>query len=366
MRRASLILPALLLAACAGEGEITFDADGGDGSPRPAFRAGKADGATASPESEREEGASVIATDGAHDVQLPPAAVRAGRTLARIGIGDGDGQVGLVAPSAEDDAGDGEAPRSIGVDGLGRVFLLDTANDRVVRLSVAGGVEARFPLEPGLFGLDLGVGEDGSFAVLALREGGFHEVTLFDPTGTRVAAADVAEAITPVTAIFVDGEEKTVLVEHDELRVHTVIGAGAPVSQVEQANVTLFGAPALGGSLGGAIVGDHTAIVRRYDADGVVDVEATVQADRPVLAMPLLRGLPDGRLVAVLLLQGEDGAPLYYAVRFTQQLAVDRAVAIAPSVMFGLNRDLAVSPSGKLYQLKVSPRGVEVAVHFAD
>lgn len=365
MRRASMILPALLLAACAGEGEITFDESGDGGSPRPAFRAGKADGATTAPETEREEGPAVITTEGAHDVQLPPAAARAGTTLARIGIGDGDGQVGLVAPTAEDDAGDGEAPRAIGVDGFGRVFLLDTVNDRVVRLSAAGGIEARFPLEAGLFGLELGVSEDGSFAVLALREG-FHEVTLFDAAGTRVASALVAEAITPVTALFVDGEAKTVLVEHDELRVHTVIGAGEPISQVEQATVTSWGAPTLGGSLGGAIIGDHTAIVRRYDADGVVEVEATVQADRPVLSMPLLRGLPDGRIVAVLLLQGEDGAPLYYAVRLTQQLAVDRAVAITPAVMYGLSRDLAVSPSGKLYQLKVSPRGVEVAVHFAD
>ncbi len=365
MRRTSMILPALLLAACVGEGEITFEGADGDGGARPAFRAGKADAASATPDTEREEGPSVITTDGAHDLQLPPALARAGRTVARIGVGGGDAQLGVLAPTAEDDAGDGEGPRAIGVDGLGRVFLLDTANDRVVRLSASGVIEARFPLEAGSWGIDLGVGEDGSFAVLALRES-FHELTLFDAAGLRVASTNVADAITPVTAIFVDGEEKTVLVEHDELRVHTVIGAGAPLSQIDQATVTLYGAPTLGGSLGAAIVGDHTAIVRRYDADGVVEVEATIQADRPVLSMPLLRGLPDGRIIAVLLLQSETGAPLYYAVRLTQELAFDRAVAFTPAVLFGLSRDLAVSPDGKLFQLKVTGQSVEVAVHFAD
>ncbi len=365
MRRSTILVP-FLLAACSEPAGLSLSSGGGAGLDDAGGGAGtrRASGDAKADDAAEPAGPEAIATAGAASVELPAAALSAGKLLATFGAGSGEGQLGFFEPGPGDDtgdAGDDEGPAAIGVDGEGRVYLLDAVNDRVLRLDAAtGAVTGTFPTEQGLVPLDLGVAADGSFAVV-YANGGAQELVLTSPQGTRVAVAALDDALTPVTQLFV--EPGRVVIEHDELRCYPVVQGGRAVPVAEQRAGELPGAPTGAGSANGALVGDHTAIVRLFDPEGFLLREATIQGDARILSMPVLRPIADGGLVVVLLREAGEGAT-YHAARFSPELEVEATASFAPALSRGLSRDLAVAPDGTLYQLLLDDAGASVAVHL--
>lgn len=111
------------------------------------------------------------------------------RTSTLLEWGRGPKRIG----KAHGDEGHGETSLRLAVDAQGSAYLLDGANDRVVRLLADGGAsDVRLPVKDPL---DVAVTKEGGLALLS-REGRDGRVTLTDangrPVGTLALPEDVA------------------------------------------------------------------------------------------------------------------------------------------------------------------------------
>ncbi|MRG90691.1 hypothetical protein [Polyangium spumosum] len=124
-----------------------------------------------------------------------------------------------------------EAPMSVGLDGKGRMYVLDQVNGRVVRVGADGKPETEIPLKQQDAAQDMAVTEDGKVAVLDRFNS--KSIVMYDENGSVLGEVPLEgeglDELGHVTGVFVDGEGVFVEKEHGPLlRIGTTSGQASP------------------------------------------------------------------------------------------------------------------------------------------
>lgn len=140
-------------------------------------------------------------------------AVGTATVVARMGFGDGPGDVGL--------AGDGDAvgARSFAVDDRERIFVLDPLNARVLRFDA--GVPAHAYTLPDTEFDDIAVAGD---RLVVLARTGERKVLLVDTNTGETATLPVSEAVPDVYRVFIAGADVVVECPGPEGRTYHTVG----------------------------------------------------------------------------------------------------------------------------------------------
>ncbi|MEW6724262.1 MAG: hypothetical protein AB1331_04980 [Bacillota bacterium] len=120
-------------------------------------------------------------------------------TLAALPWGSGPGQVGMLAATGLD-----YGPKSLALAADGRIFLADTANDRIVILSADGEWQGSLDLTGEVGSLvhidDLAVGSDGT---LYLLDNGTGRLLIYDPASSSMKRVELGEGRIHLTGTHV-------------------------------------------------------------------------------------------------------------------------------------------------------------------
>ncbi|MBA4371093.1 MAG: hypothetical protein C0418_05910, partial [Coriobacteriaceae bacterium] len=274
--------------------------------------------------------------------------------------GTGPGRLGRVIGQEGDPLG----PSSMGVDDRGRVYVLDAANERVVRF-VDGSADREWKL-PGREFEDLVVSRD-RFAVLDRWDD--RRVLVFDADGGVVATLPIASQVPALMHLsIVDGE---VLVEApgtDRVAFHAIGRLDGTVYEPSaQARRRAEGAVTPAGTvLVARRTGKNDASVDVLGKDGRVRSKLRAHASREVAAIVDITGDREGSVWVVWALHKQlskdtDERRGWLVVsKFAPDGELLGSVQTDDSSFPEPFRRFALSEEGELYQLVCSEQGTQV------
>jgi len=265
-----------------------------------------------------------------------------GKLVTMLAWGSGDGEVGFRTVP-----GGGESPQSLAVDEESdTLYVLDTANQRVLALSLAGEFRTAFPI--GFNAVDLQRDRKGRLYLLSSAR---TKVAILNPDSGTTRRFDIAATEPRPARLAVDSTGR-VLGEAVDGLLH-------PLALVAS------GAPGTAQSMAGATESVEQPLVLRQSAKhGVVVLpngeEIDVFPDLGTLDSLKYLGKDGEGDVVVLLDQHSEGQ---MASRYLHWYQGDELIATArvPTSSFAYTtRDLVVAESGDVYQLLPAMSGLRI------
>lgn len=238
-----------------------------------------------------------------------PAAAAPARGRAKFFApwGSGPDQLGRTRP----EEGDPMGPMSVAVDAKGRVLVLDEINDRLVRRTADGKLDAEIRLDQRT-PEDVVTARDGSIAVLDRH--GDKDVALYDESGHKRGTLPLPGDPGDVTAIFTDGNDVYAEQRHSEL-VKLGDTSGNPASDP--------------GTLAGRPSRDGTALLSAVILDAAAGRVRVTSTERSSGTPRFIKDIPLWPVVNQILLLDSDRAGVVYFAAELQRPGAAAAVMLS-------------------------------------
>jgi len=276
--------------------------------------------------------------------------------LAFLRFGPGEHELGVVKDRDP-------VPPPFGVDGDGRVFVLDAEKRRVVRFDPYGAFNAEFPVSGEGALVDLVVEDHGMFSVF-LNSGVATHVAYFDEKGRQ-------QVVTPLSAGY--GPPFYMTKNHLWAREDkrggfqpVLEGKWGVVREDERLRFGLPGFPCIFtgppralGSATVSILSSRLAEAKLFDGEGRPALRTLLEVPAPLSGVSLLAPLWNDDLVVIFKLK----RPGYLVARLDSKLKIKEAAEIERSGDASQFRELAVDGRGRVYQLVPGRGGVEIRRH---